>query len=77
MTLNEKTLGKSCFYCQKRYPTEQEARECEKTHHVYFLPLMKEDLNLLAHYIMTGNRELLTERLSKTILRHFRGNKNE
>lgn len=62
----------TCRYCYKFHSSEEKARECENSHDVVFLPLLREDLNRLVNYIATGETALLTERLSKTLFYHFR-----
>ncbi len=66
-----------CFYCEKWYAKPEKARECENEHDVIFVPILKEDLNRLLNYIATGDRELLTERLSKTLFRYTRASIDE
>jgi predicted nucleic acid-binding protein len=61
-----------CFYCGKLYTTEQKARECEDKHDVVFVPILREDLNRLVNFIATGDRSLLTERLSRLLFTYFR-----
>lgn len=61
-----------CFYCGKYYRTEEKARECENNHDVVLVPILREDLNRLINFIATGDRALLTERLSKTLFRYVR-----
>jgi predicted nucleic acid-binding protein len=61
-----------CFYCGKLYTTEQKARECEDKHDVVFVPILREDLNRLVNFIATGDRSLLTERLSRLLFKYFR-----
>lgn len=61
-----------CFYCGKVYPTESKARECENSHDIVFVPIFREDLNRLINFIASGDRNLLTERLSRTLYKYFR-----
>lgn len=61
-----------CFYCGKLYTTEPKARECENSHDVLFVPILREDLNRLVNFIATGDKSLLNERLSRTLFRYFR-----
>lgn len=61
-----------CFYCDKYFTDPEKARECELTHDVLFVPILREDLNRLLNFIATGDRELLTERLSKVLFRYVR-----
>lgn len=63
-----------CFYCGKVYTTQEKARECENDHDVVMLPILREDLNRLVNFIATGDRDLLTKRLSRTLFRYFRAN---
>lgn len=62
----------NCFYCNKYYPNPADARKCENTHDVVYVPLLREDLNRLVNFIATGDRQLLTERLSRTLFRYTR-----
>lgn len=61
-----------CYYCNKLYSTEQKARECENTHDIVFVPIFREDLNRLINFIATGDKNLLSERLSRTLFKYFR-----
>ena len=61
-----------CFYCDKFYTDPNKARECESKHDVLFVPILREDLNRLINFIATGDRALLTERLSKVLFRYVR-----
>jgi len=68
----KKNLNK-CFYCHKVYSSPEKARECEKSHDIIMIPFLKSDLNRLVNFIATGDRELLTESLSRTLFRYFKG----
>jgi hypothetical protein len=59
-----------CFYCSKYYENPADARVCENNHDVVYIPMLKEDLNRLINFIATGERQLLTERLSRTLFRY-------
>jgi len=59
-----------CFYCQKYYENPDNARKCEKGHDVIYVPILREDLNRLLNFIATGDRQLLNERLSRTLFRY-------
>lgn len=61
-----------CRYCAKWHSTPEKARECENGHDVVFVPLLREDLNRLVNFIATGERALLTERLSKALFKSYR-----
>jgi hypothetical protein len=61
-----------CFYCGKYYREEQKAKDCARTHDIVYVPIMREDLNRLINYIATGDSNLLTERLSRTLFRYVR-----
>ena len=67
----------TCFYCNKFYDDPQKARECESKHDVIFVPMLREDLNRLINFIATGDRKLLTERLSITLFRYVRASIDE
>lgn len=66
-----------CYYCGKYYRTPEKARECENSHDVVFVPMLREDLNRLINFIATGDRGLLTERLSRTLFRKVRADKTK
>jgi hypothetical protein len=61
-----------CFYCGKFYEDVAKARVCENSHDVVYVPILRDDLNRLVNFIATGDRSLLTERLSKTLFRYTR-----
>lgn len=61
-----------CFYCQKYFDDPAKARACENEHDVVYVPILREDLNRLINFIATGDRNLLSERLSKTLFRYTR-----
>jgi hypothetical protein len=56
----------------KIHTTAEKARACENEHEVIYVPFLKEDLNRLINFIATGDRALLTERLSRTLFRYVR-----
>lgn len=66
------TKKNNCFYCGKYFGDPAEARECENKHDIIFVPMLREDLNRLINFIATGDRKLLTERLSMTLFRYVR-----
>lgn len=66
-----------CFYCSQYYADPEKARECENKHDVLFVPILREDLNRLVNFIATGDRKLLTERLSKVLFRYVRASIDE
>lgn len=61
-----------CFYCHTPHSSDKRARQCEEEHDVVMVPLLRSDLNRLVNFIATGERELLTESLSKTLFKYFR-----
>lgn len=67
-----KKIKHGCIHCFKVFLKKKDADACRKSHDIMYVPIIKEDLNLLAHYIMSGDRSLISDRLSKTILRYFR-----
>jgi hypothetical protein len=67
----------TCFYCQKYYKDVEKARECENEHDVIMVPFLREDLNRLVNYIASGDRKLLTERLSRTVLKYVRAGQSD
>jgi hypothetical protein len=66
-----------CFYCSKYYPDPDDARKCEKGHDVLYVPILRSDLNRLLNFIVTGDRNLLTESLSRTLFRYVRAGKDD
>ena len=72
----KKNLNK-CFYCHKIHPNPEKARACEKDHDIVMVPFLKSDLNRLVNFLATGDRDLITESLSKTLFRYFRSGMND
>lgn len=70
--IREKKYKNKCFYCDKYYADPEKARECENEHDIIFIPMLQEDLNRLLNFIASGDRNLLTERLSKVLFRYTR-----
>jgi hypothetical protein len=66
------TKKNKCFYCDKYFADPEKARKCESEHDVIFVPILRKDLNRLINFIATGDRNLLTERLSKVLFRYVR-----
>jgi hypothetical protein len=66
------TKKNKCFYCDKYFVDPEKARKCESEHDVIFVPIIRSDLNRLINFIATGDRNLLTERLSKVLFRYVR-----
>jgi len=66
-----------CDLCGKKFKGDNEskarslARECETTHDVVYVRLLRSDVQRLLAFISSGERELLTETLVKT-LRSYR-----
>jgi len=46
---------------------------CERSHDLIYVPFKKEDLFRLIQFIMTGDRDLLSENLVKTIFKYKSG----
>lgn len=67
---------KACMFCQKEFLTDGEVKKCEQGHRdreeITYVPILKTDLSLLAHYLMSGDRSVLTDRVSNSIIRYFR-----
>ena len=67
-----KKKSRICFYCHTAYGSDKRARQCEDEHDIVMIPLIRSDLNRLVNFIASGERELLTESLSKTLFKYFR-----
>jgi hypothetical protein len=61
-----------CQFCGKEYDRILYKDQCEKSHEVVYIPVLKEDLSRLVQFIFTGDRKLLNERLGRTIMEYFR-----
>ena len=61
-----------CFYCHTAHSSDKKARQCESEHDVVMVPFLRSDLNRLVNFVATGERNLLTESLSKTLFKYFR-----
>ena len=66
-----------CLYCHKVYEENKSKLKCQDSHlgDLVFLPLFREDLSRLWSYVLQGNPEVLTERLSRTIRKYAIGEK--
>lgn len=61
-----------CLYCHKQYITEKARDTCQKDHDIILVPLLSSDLSRLVNFIATGDRNLLTDTLTKTLYKYFR-----
>ena len=59
-----------CKYCHSIFPTEIKALGCEKAHEIILVPLYREDIQRLIQFLYTKDEALLTERLTKTLLKY-------
>ena len=66
-----------CDYCQKLYPTKEQARECYHAHDLLFVPFSREDLAKLMQFIMFKNDELLSPAMMRNIHAYLRNSSNE
>lgn len=62
-----------CNHCQQEYSREIYAVSCEQSHEIIYIPLSRSDLFRLLEFLYTGDRELLTESLVKTLMKYRRG----
>ncbi len=62
------------FYCQicnsGPYKNALYATSCEKGHDLIYVPFTRDDLYRLAMFVATGNRELISESLGKTLKKY-------
>ena len=62
-----------CLVCGRVFANKIEARakatarECEMNHDIVYIPLMRSDVQRLWSFFVTGDRDLLTSTLVKTI----------
>ena len=56
-----------CTYCSKSFDNSAKADGCRVSHKTVFVEVTKSDLNKLLNYIYTGEEELLTESLIKSL----------
>jgi hypothetical protein len=61
-----------CKYCGKIFYNELLATSCEQGHDLIYVPLTREDIQRLMQFMVTGESELLTESLVKTLQKYSR-----
>lgn len=63
-----------CIYCFREYIDDEKRKACQESHYddLVFVPLLKKDLQTLAHFIMSEGRSEMTESAYNSILRYFR-----
>lgn len=61
-----------CLYCNKEFDSEEKAVNHEKEHDIIYVPLTRSDLNRLQMFIATGNKSLLTETMTRAIMKSVR-----
>lgn len=65
-----------CDICGKRFVAEitpnpkAMAAQCESSHDVVYVPILREDLHRLIQFIYVGDQSLLTERLMKLLSKY-------
>ena len=62
-----------CSICNKKYSSNAYAIACERSHDLIYVPFKKEDLFRLIQFIMTEDRDLLSENLVKTLFKYKSG----
>jgi hypothetical protein len=61
-----------CVACGVKHTNPLMAAACEKTHHILYMPVYKEDLIKFIQFLFTGDSKLLPERLMETVMRYSR-----
>lgn len=56
-----------CKFCERLYASLSEARDCEAGHDIVYVPIERQDLKRLLIFLQTGNPEILSQRLLKTL----------
>jgi hypothetical protein len=59
-----------CKFCSKRFKDLLDARNCEATHDIVYVPFERQDLKRLTLFINTGEVEVLTNSLLNTIMKY-------
>lgn len=65
----------SCPYCEKNYPSREEALQCARSHDpndVVTVLFLKEDLQRLVMFLMLGEKDLITERIFRKLSRYYK-----
>ncbi len=59
-----------CKFCSKTYDSLAEARDCESSHDIVYVPIERQDLKRLLIFLQTGNPEILSLTLLNTLSRY-------
>jgi hypothetical protein len=65
--------GYRCSICDKVYPRDTLALNCEQSHDTILVPFIREDLYKLLQFLLVRDDALLSESLMKTLRRYSRG----
>jgi len=57
-----------CSICHMTFSTVVLADSCEKSHKILYVPMKREELNLLIQFIFTGGQSPLPEELVKNLM---------
>ena len=57
----------ACKHCETVYGNINDARDCEKSHDIVYVPLQRGDLKRLVLFLNTGEVQVLTDSLLDTI----------
>lgn len=66
-----------CTICGLGWRNQLMADTCRSSHDVVYIPLLRSDLGRLLQFIITGEEELLTPSLVKTLRYYMRAGKKE
>lgn len=63
-----------CGYCGREYVDQSKADICRDSHELIYVPFNIKDLNMLVHFVMTGDKVYLNETIVSTLQHYVRGN---
>lgn len=62
--------GWKCSICELEHARDVYALSCEQSHEMIYVAFKREDLYRLVQFIYTGDFELLTDSLKKTLMNY-------
>lgn len=70
MPTYQEGVGWKCNTCGLVYQREPYAYGCEQSHDTIYIKLHRDDLQRLIQFLYTGDTELISKRLMKTLLKY-------
>jgi hypothetical protein len=70
MTRIVETKTYICEICEKEFKNPEDARKCNFSHDIVYLPIERADLKGLVQFIYTGEQRLLSNSLIKLLIKY-------